>query len=71
MLKVNLKITVITSTEDLFNVLLRNGNETENCLMIYTKAKRETYNDWAIYDIIWVRQDLNLYETMTKPTILL
>ena len=68
-LKRTLKIKILTDTETLFNVMIKNANTTEKRLMIDIKAAREAYNEGIIEDIVWIRRQFNLAHAMTKAQI--
>lgn len=61
-----MKITVLTDSATLFNILIRNSGATEKRLMIDIKASREAYNVGIIDYIIWIRRKYNLADGMTK-----
>lgn len=59
MLARKLKITLLTDSNTIFNVHIRNASRTENINDRY-QATREVYNDGIIDDIIWIRREYNL-----------
>lgn len=69
-LKRTFKIKLLTDSETLFNVVIRNASTTERRLMIDIKAAREAYNEGTINDVVWIRRDYNLADAMTKYKIL-
>lgn len=60
----------MTDGETLFNVIIRNESTTERRLMTYIKANIEAYKEGTVNDVIWIRRDYNLADSMTKPKIL-
>ena len=69
MLKRKFKIKLLTDSETVFKVVIRNASTTERRLMIDIKAAREAYNEGTINDVIWIRRDYNLADAMTKYKI--
>ena len=65
-LKRTLKIRILTDSDTLFKVVIRNAATTEKRLMIDVKAAREAYNQGIIEDVMWIRRDYNLADAMTK-----
>lgn len=70
MLKKTLKIQILTDSETLFNVIVRNGPTKEKRLMIDGLAAREAYNSGIVDDIVWIRRKYNLGDSMTKLEIM-
>ena len=66
----NMKIRILTDSETLFNVVIKNASTKEKRLMIDIKAARQAYNEGIISDIIWARRDYNLGDAMTKAKIM-
>lgn len=62
-----LQIQLLTDSEPLFNILIRNSSITVKRLMIHVKAEREAYIDARkIDDIICIRGNYNLSDAMNK-----
>lgn len=61
-----MKITIVTDSATLFNVMIKNAPTTEMRKMIDIKAAREAHNEDIIDDIIWKRRKYNVAEAMTK-----
>lgn len=59
MLKMTLRVQVLTDSETLFNEIIRNASTTEKRLMIDMKAAREAYNNSIIDDITWSQGNSN------------
>lgn len=70
MLKKTLKIQILTDSETLFYVIVRNASTTERRLMIDVQAAREAYNDGIIDDIIWIERKYNLADAMTEKEVM-
>ena len=68
-LKKTLKIVVLTDSETLFNVIIRNGPTSEKRLMIDIKCAGEAYNTNIIEDIIWIRRNFNIGDAITKAAV--
>lgn len=66
----SIKINIITDSETLFDDIILNTSTIERRLMIDIKAAREAYNEVIINDLIWIRMDYNLADTMKKSKVL-
>lgn len=70
LLNKHLNIKILTDSEKLFNVIIRNAPTTERRIIIEEKAAGEAYKDGIIDDVIWIRRKYDLANFVTKATIL-
>ena len=70
MLKKTIKIQILTDSETLFNVIVRNGPSKEKRLMIDGLTARESYIKGMIDDIVWLRRKYNLGDAMTELEVM-
>lgn len=68
-LKKKLKIKILTDSEILFNLVIKNSFPTEIRRMIDINATRETYNKGIVNDFMWIRRKHNIADAMIKHTL--
>lgn len=59
----NLKIQILTDSETLFNVIIRNAFTTGRMLMIDTNTEREAYNKGIVNHYIWTGREYNMADS--------
>lgn len=65
-----MKTKILTGSETIFNVIIRNASTIERRLMVDIKATSEAHNEGTINDVMRIIRDQNLEDSMTKTKIL-
>lgn len=63
------KVTLLTYSKSLFDVIAKGSDTSKKRLMIYIAATRQAYDQESINELGWIRRNYNVSDSITKITV--